>query len=119
MTTNLNPLSLAQLFGEGAYQDASVLVIQKSDLLRLTPQANNTAESLLAAILITAYSAFSGTITTGDNQPITTEYGASLTFDNSEAFELLRIIDWTPFQFLRRDEKYINNQIIVDSYGAD
>ncbi|MEH1940095.1 MAG: hypothetical protein V7L01_07750 [Nostoc sp.] len=119
MTTNLNRLTLADIFGEGATQNATVLVIRKSDLLRLTPQANNTAESLLVAILITALSAFSGTITTEDAQPITTEDGLSLTFDNSEAFELLKIIGWTPFQIVRANQKYINNQIITESYDAD
>ncbi|MBD2508283.1 hypothetical protein H6G91_13505 [Nostoc muscorum FACHB-395] len=116
MTTNLNRLSLADIFGKGVTQNATVLVIQKSDLLRLTPQVNNTAESLLAAILITALPAFSGTITTEDNQSITTEDGTPLTFDNSEAFELLKVIPWTPFQFVRRDTKYINNQIIIEAY---
>ncbi|QHG15808.1 hypothetical protein [Nostoc sp. ATCC 53789] len=119
MITNLNRLSLADLFGEEATQDATVLVIQKSDLLRLTPQVNNTAESLLAAILVTAFSAFSDAITTEDDQSITTEDGFPLTFDNSEAFELIKIIGWTPFQFVRGNQKYINNQVIIEAYGTD
>lgn len=119
MTTNLNSFSLAQLFGEGAYQDTSVLIIQKSDLLRLTPQTVNTAESLLVAILVTALSNFQGTITDENNQSITDENNQPIIFDNSEAFELIKIFQWMPFQFVRRNEKYINNQIIVEAYEPD
>lgn len=119
MITNLNSLSLAQLFGEGAYQDASVLIIQKSDLLRLTPKTVNTAESLLVGILITALSNFQGIITGENNQPITDENNQQITFDNSEAFELVKIIEWMPFQFIRNNQKYINNQIIVSAYDTD
>jgi hypothetical protein len=119
MSTNLNRLTLADIFGKGATQDATVLVIQKSNLSRLTPQVNNTAESLLVAILITALSAFSGTLADGNEQSITDENGTPLTFDNSEDFELLKIIGWTPFQFVRNGQKYINNQIIVSGYDAN
>lgn len=44
--------SLARFFGVNAKQDASYLYIQKSDLILLTPRVNNTAESLLVALLL-------------------------------------------------------------------
>jgi hypothetical protein len=104
----MQPLTLTQLFGEGAFQDANVLVIQKANLLRLTPNANNTGESLLAAILITALINFRGVITDENNQPIA--------YNNSEAFELIKIIGWSPFFFKRNNQRYMNHQIIVETY---
>lgn len=46
--------SLIQVFGSNATQTATDLVIKKSDLVDagLTPSANNTAESLLLAIIL-------------------------------------------------------------------
>jgi hypothetical protein len=48
--------TLVQVFGTGATQDATTLTIQKSALtaVGLTASANNTAESLLVAILLLA-----------------------------------------------------------------
>lgn len=113
----MESLSLVQLFGEGAFQDENILVIQKSSLLRLTPITDNTAESLLVAILITALQNFQGIITDENNQPIIDENNQSITFDNSEAFELIKIIPWKPFQINRNNQPYILHQIIVFSYA--
>lgn len=46
--------TLADIFGVGATQDASTITIPKSSLPRLTPSANNTAESLLVGIVLKA-----------------------------------------------------------------
>ncbi|MEH2278912.1 MAG: hypothetical protein V7K40_30025 [Nostoc sp.] len=119
MTINLQSLSLADLFGKGATQTSDVLVIQKSSLVRLTPLPNNTAESLLVAILITALPAFSGSITTENGDVLTDETGQSIDYDNLEAFEYLKIIKWMPFQIVRNNQKYINNQIIVFLYDRN
>lgn len=114
----MNLLSLTQLFGEGAFQNENLLVINKNSLLRLTPTANNTAESLLAAILITALQNFQGIITDENNQTITDENNQPITFDNSEAFEILKIIYWKPYQFKRNNQPYIMHQIIFFSYAT-
>lgn len=45
--------TLNRLFGANARQDASKLYIDKTSLIGLTPQANNNAESLLIALLLT------------------------------------------------------------------
>lgn len=82
----------------------------------MTPLIDNTAESLLASMLITALANFQGNITNENNQPITDENNQILTFDNSEAFELIKMIEWMPFQFERNNQKYINNQIIIEAY---
>ncbi|MBW4689599.1 MAG: hypothetical protein KME40_32035 [Komarekiella atlantica HA4396-MV6] len=46
--------TLIQVFGNNSTQDATDLIIKKSDLIStgLTPSANNTAESLLLAIIL-------------------------------------------------------------------
>lgn len=48
--------TIIQVFGAGATQSATTITIDKSDLtsVSLTPSATNTAESLLAAILLKA-----------------------------------------------------------------
>ena len=112
-------LSLTQLFGEGAFQDTNILIIQKASLLKLTTTANNTAESLLVAILITALPNFKENITDKNNQIITDEKNQAITFDNSEAFELIKMIEWQPFGFDRNHQKWINNQVIVEGYSAN
>ncbi|MCC5670883.1 hypothetical protein LC653_45845 [Nostoc sp. CHAB 5784] len=114
--TYMQSLSLAQLFGEGAFQDTSVLIIQKTDLLRLTLAANNTAESLLVGILITALNNFQGVITDEDSEPITDENNQPITYDNSEAFEFLQMISWKAFFSTLDNQRYINHQIIVNIY---
>jgi hypothetical protein len=46
--------TLTQVFGAGATQTATELVISKADLTGLTATANNSAESLFVAILLKA-----------------------------------------------------------------
>lgn len=116
MTTNLATLSLVDLFGKGATQDENTLVIQKASLITLIPLVTNTADSLLAGILITALNNFKGIIVDENNQSITDESGQSISFDNSESFELPKIIDWKPFFFNRLEQRFVNHQIIVEAY---
>ena len=61
--------TLQQIFGINATQDANVLTINKADLaaIGLTGSANNTAESLLAAIIAQAQSIL--TITNQESNP--------------------------------------------------
>lgn len=46
--------TLQMIFGTNATQTATTLTIQKADLPQLTATANNSGESLLAAILLLA-----------------------------------------------------------------
>lgn len=119
MTTNFESLSLTQLFGEGAFQNPTTIVIQKASLAKLTPTVNNSAESLLAAILITALANFKGVISSETFDSITDEHGQPITFDNSETFELIKMSEWEKFQFIRSNQKYINNQIIIEQYSVN
>lgn len=48
--------TLQQIFGTNATQDETQIIIQKADLIGLTPSANNTAESNYIAINLTAKS---------------------------------------------------------------
>ncbi|MBD2508282.1 hypothetical protein H6G91_13500 [Nostoc muscorum FACHB-395] len=45
-------LTLAQVFGTNATQDATTVTIYKADLPRLTPASVNTGESLLTGIIL-------------------------------------------------------------------
>lgn len=112
-------LSLERLFGEGAFQDETVLVIQKSSLLRLTPSVNNSSESLLTAILITALRNFQGNVTDENNRVITSESNQFVYFDNSSAFEFIKMIAWKPFLVLKNNQRYIMHQLIIDNYAPN
>jgi hypothetical protein len=46
--------TLIEIFGVGATQNANEITILKNSLTGLTPSANNTPESLLAAIILKA-----------------------------------------------------------------
>ncbi|MCC5619253.1 hypothetical protein LC605_30115 [Nostoc sp. CHAB 5836] len=111
--------SLNQLFGQGAFQDTNILVIQKASLLKLTPHVTNKASALLAAILITALENFQGIIVDSNNQPITDSDNQPITYDNSEAFECLQMIGWKPFRFFRNNQPFINHQIIFTGYAPN
>ena len=53
--------TLVELFGAGATQTATDIIIKKASLSGLTPTATNTAESLFAAIYSKASTALSQT----------------------------------------------------------
>lgn len=53
--------TLTEVFGTNALQDASVITLDKADLTGLTASVDNTAESLLVAIVLKAISALSQT----------------------------------------------------------
>lgn len=112
-------LSLAEIFGEGAFQDANVLIIQKASLTRLTAKPVNTANSLLAGILVTASENFDDTLTDENNLTITDENNQAITCNISNIYELINIIQWKPFQIKRNSLTYINNQIIILSYAPN
>lgn len=115
----MESLSIVQLFGKGAFQNENNLVIQKSSLLKLTPNINNTAESLLIAILITALRNFQGNITDENNRVITGENNQFVSFDNSSAFELIKIIAWKPFLVIENNQRYVMHQVIIDNYAPN
>lgn len=70
--------TIIDIFGAGATQSATTITINKADLasVGLTASASNTAESLLAAIVLNAKSALTQTgFDTNSDQSITVERG--------------------------------------------
>lgn len=112
----MNQLTLQQLFGTGAIQDAQVLRIDKSDLTMLTPLTNNTAESLLVALLLKAFENFIGILTTENDIPITDDDGNSITYDQGDRFyEFVEFMPWEPY-IEQRQALVIRNTIIMHSF---
>lgn len=72
-------LTLAQIFGANATQDATTLTIHKADLVGtgLTPSSTNTAESLLAGVVV-----FGQTTLTSANQLLNTDQSITITDSN-------------------------------------
>lgn len=82
-------LTLTQLFGEGASQTTTNLIIQKSRLSGLTPLLNNHSEQLLAAIILTASRSFIGVLEDDSGRLVTDNFGNSVDFDNSFLYDLV------------------------------
>lgn len=84
-------LTLQEIFGEGSYQEANKIVIDKSSL-PLTPSSNNSAQSLFVALLEKARVNYQGQLSangdwlTIDSEPF--EYDASANFDELSIFYL-------------------------------
>jgi hypothetical protein len=88
-------LSLAQGFGDSSNQSADWLEISKSDLasVGLTPSTNNTAESLLAAMLLLMRRNFEGSVDSNLGV-LTSDKGVPITYDQSPLYELLGVRFW-------------------------
>ncbi len=108
-------LTLQQLFGVNATQDSQTLLIKKSDLL-LTPQINNTAGSLLIAILLKALENFQGLIEDENGQPIADENNRPIEFDNTEAFEFLKVFRWDTTFADRSSIPFIRDTIVIERF---
>lgn len=77
--------SISRILGEKWRQNSETISISKSDLAAagLTPGAANTAESLLAALLLVANESFEGKLTDERGNIITDEHNNPITYDNS------------------------------------
>ncbi|MEM9927179.1 MAG: hypothetical protein AAF915_26120 [Cyanobacteria bacterium P01_D01_bin.50] len=78
-------ITLQDLFDEGSEQSERYLIINKSSL-KLTPKADNTAESLFAAIILKASSQYLGYLTDENDNFVTDLNGSKITFDNRTLF---------------------------------
>lgn len=95
-------------------QSSQALVIEKSRLSGLMASSNNTAESLLAAILGTVVQQFQGTLT-ANGQPLTAN-GQSLTYDNRNHWhKLIEIEPWAVFT----ENGRITHTFIFKKFGFD
>lgn len=106
---------LQQLFGSNAYQDADYLVVDKRDFTNLSI-AINTAESLLVAIVLNAHKHFEGTIVNELDLTITNESSVSITYSNSNIYELLNIFHWKKQFILSQSQSKIMDTFVVESY---
>jgi hypothetical protein len=106
-------LSLINLFGEGAVQNGSDLIIKKNSLPLLTPLPENTASSLLVAILIKVLENFEGELN------ITDEYGNNITYNNRDAFELIEAFYWKKYIEDRNNANYVRDEIIIQTYDPN
>jgi hypothetical protein len=111
----MESLTLQQLFGVNAVQDSQTLTINKSDL-KLTQSSNNTAESLLIAILLNAFKNFSGYIEDELGQPVVDENNQPIEFDNSDMYEYLKIFRWENKPINRGNLIYLRYTVIVEIY---
>lgn len=106
------------LFGEGFYQDAEVVVIQKASLPRLTASLQNAAESLLAALMLQSASVFSGVLQDQNGEVLTTENNEPLEFDNSAFYEVLNCSLWRVFPHKRYGVPVITHTFLIEVYAS-
>lgn len=102
-------LSARQLFGGGFYQDASVIRINKSDLIGLTPAAENSAESILCALVLNAQYPCEGFLETSSGERLTTVTGESLEFSNLNLYPNLNVFLWR----ITFPSEHINHQFVI------
>jgi hypothetical protein len=76
---------IKNLFGGLAEQNEQFLIINKADLA-INPTANNSAQSLLAAIILKASKQYIGMLTDENNAAVTDLNGNQVTFDNRSLF---------------------------------
>lgn len=106
-------LTLAQIFGEGATQDATTVTIQKSGLIGLVPTANNRAEEILAAIIKTVDQQFEGWLTDPNGNAVLSPDNFTIDYDNSGIYDLMGISQWET-QFL---DSIIRSNFLILSYS--
>ncbi|MFK0733479.1 MAG: hypothetical protein ACIWVG_20385 [Gloeotrichia echinulata HAB0833] len=106
----MKTFTLQQLFGENASQSASTLTISKLDLaaVGLTPAANNTAESLLAAMILNLLKEFEGEVF-----DLVDSNGGKITYLSGDIFENLHCFYW---RNIKGKDGYIKDQIVINQY---
>lgn len=87
-------LTLEQTFGKNAIQNAEFLIIQKASLPKLSPAINNTAESLLIALILQAWNEFQGELIDEMEEIIVDEYGNAISYDQRGMYESLHVWFW-------------------------
>lgn len=104
-------MTINEWFGVNASQTADTFTISKSDLPGLTPSANNSAESLLSAIILKAREQCEGLVCDELGRSIASESGF-IEYDNSELFDLV-IKYWRLIVLTRNGSRYFNHQITI------
>ncbi|MEJ1932390.1 hypothetical protein WDZ92_19310 [Nostoc sp. NIES-2111] len=112
----MNQLTLQQLFGVDSIQDSQTLTIHKSDLPLLTPSVNNTAGSLLAAILLKAFENFQGSLTDPQGNKITDPQGNTIDYNNSILYLTLLMEPWKGYIEQRLGDYFVRDTLIIHQY---
>lgn len=88
--------TLQNVFGANASQDLNYLHIDKTQLLTLVTSADNSAGSLLAAIIATAQQTYEGLIVDSSGYVLADSSGYALGYDSSDSFTDLSVnfFDW-------------------------
>jgi len=107
-------LTLAQVFGAGATQDATTLTIRKSDLPGLTAAVDNRGEQLLAALLLQLHKHFEGFVTDQQGNRITDPAGTPLTYSN-HIYQNLDASFWKR-QFINGDRPLILDTFVIKNF---
>ncbi|HEY9701239.1 MAG TPA: hypothetical protein V6C58_02280 [Allocoleopsis sp.] len=87
-------MDLTNAFGDNFYQDNEKIVIRKSDLLGLTPLPNNTAESLLIALVLKFRGMFEGVLLDDNNDQLTDEDNSPITYNQAILYPDFRLWLW-------------------------
>lgn len=106
------------LFGEGFYQDSEVFRINKSSLPLLIPSENNTAQSLLTAIVLSAINAFLEYLTTDDGELLTNDELEPLQNDVLGAYEYLNVSLWRVFLQRKYGVPVITHSVLFEVYAS-
>ncbi|MDZ8227527.1 hypothetical protein [Nostoc sp. ChiVER01] len=113
----MEQLSLAQLFGKGAVQDATKLVIKKEDLALtgLTPTANNRAQQLIVALALQVLTVFQGSFIDENGNLIVDEFNNPISYSNRDNYELLEGFSWGVYLVNGQTDK-VRYGIIIHYY---
>lgn len=107
-------LSLSEIFGDGATQDASTLIIQKADLPKLSTNQDNRAEQLLVALILKAIPIFQGELVDENDDYIVDSDFNKINYDNSELYKLV-VNHWR----VRVQDRKIINQFVIHTYETN
>lgn len=107
------------LFGKGFYQDYNEIRIQKSSLSRLNPVANNSAQSILAALLLQALGTFHGYLENEKGEILQLDTGEPIEFDNSALYERLNLSLWRVFPQIKYGVPVITHTFLIQIYASD
>jgi hypothetical protein len=116
----METLTLQQLFGVSVSQDETTLTILKNDLVSvgLTPSTTNTAESLLAAIILKLLRLFSDSLDDGTGDVLADENGNAFEIGDGNIYENYFCEYWRSNITTRQGFKSHNHQILVREYES-
>jgi hypothetical protein len=106
----MKTFALQEIFGGNASQTVTTLTISKVDLtaVGLTPTADNTAESLLAAIILNLLKELEGEVF-----DIVDSNGRKIIYSSGDVFEDLHCFYWRK---IKDEDNYIKHQIVINQY---